>query len=151
MDKPVFPVLAEGEAPSKISDSETLRELGAGKYDGLFQGPDFRLSDLYKDTWKSRPPAPSVRLVGSVPAEPEVYVRPEYPPLAKLARIEGAVSFIVEVDAKGGANNLTFQVGHPLLRSAVQKAVSGWKFPPDVISYQVQATIEFALNCAKHN
>jgi hypothetical protein len=148
MEKPVFPTVAEEETSSKVSDSQTLRDLAAGKYDALFQGGNFRLSDLYQDTQK-RPAPASVRLVSSVPIQPEVYLQPEYPPLAKLARVEGAVSFIIEIDTKGAANNLAFQSGHPLLRAAVKRAVASWKFPADMITYKVWATIEFALNCAE--
>jgi len=55
MDKPIFPILAEAEKPSEISDSETLRDLAAGKYDALFRSSDFRLSDLYREAIQSHP------------------------------------------------------------------------------------------------
>jgi hypothetical protein len=148
MEKPMFPTLAEEETPSRVSDSQTLRDLAAGRYDALFRRADFRLSDLYKDTQK-RPATPSARLVSSVPTQPAVYVPPQYPPIAKLAHLQGTVSFVVDIDTKGVANNLTFQSGHPLLRPAVEKAVASWKFPADTGTYKVQATIEFALNCAE--
>jgi outer membrane biosynthesis protein TonB len=66
-----------------------------------------------------------------------------------MARVEGAVSFKAEIDTNGVATNLTFESGHPLLRRAVKEAVSGWRFPADAIRNEVQATIEFALNCPK--
>jgi hypothetical protein len=144
MDKPSFPTVAV--AP-EISDSETLRELGAGRYDALFQDTNFKLSDLYKEAAQPHPSPVRVELVKSAPNQPNVYVPPEYPPLAKMARIQGEISFVIGVDASGDARILAFQSGHPLLRGSVQKAVPRWKFPADAISYQVQATIEFALNC----
>jgi outer membrane biosynthesis protein TonB len=86
-------------------------------------------------------------LVSSVPTAPEVFVLPEYPPVARAERVEGVVSFIVEVDTNGVASHLTIENCDPLLCPIVREAVSGWRFPPEAISYEVKATIEFALNC----
>jgi TonB family protein len=148
MDKPIFPIIAGEELPSKEPDSEILRDLSAGKYDELFQNEEFRLSDLYRAA-QNHPPSPSVRLVSIVPPQPAVFGLPEYPALARLARIEGAVRFKIVVDTNGTATGPIFEGGHPLLRAAVKNAVDGWKFPPDGTTYEVQATIEFALNCPK--
>jgi len=148
MDKPSFPTLTQEDNAPRISDSETLRNLGAAKYDGLFQDTNFRLSALYSEAVDSHPAQSSVRLVRSVPTQPEVYVQPEYPPLAKMAKVEGEVSFVMKIDANGGTKILTFGSAHPLLRASVEKAVAGWKFPADMITYEVQATVEFAIVCA---
>ena len=120
--------------------------MSAGKYDELFQGGQLRLSDLYKAA-QNRPPPPSVRLLSSVPTAPVVFVQPEYPRQAITAHVEGDVAFIVEIDSNGSPTNLSFQSGDPILCAAVKKAASGWRFPPDAISYEVKATIEFDLNC----
>ncbi len=148
LDKPLFPISGEEELPSKDIDPEALRHLGEGDYDDLFQGAPDRPSALYRAA-QIRPPLPSVRLLTSVPVRPEVFALPEYPPLARLAHIEGVVSFKIEIDSDGSATNLTYQTGHPILRAAVKNAVSGWKFPKDSAHQQVQIAIEFALNCTK--
>jgi hypothetical protein len=56
----------------------------------------------------------------------------------------------MEIAVNGEANNLTLISGHPLLWPAVKDAASKWRFPKDAVGQQVQATIEFALNCTKH-
>ncbi len=148
MDKPIFPTPEREELSAKDSDSVTLRDLSEGKYDALFQGAPNKPSDLYRAA-KNHPPPPRVRLLSSVPLTPEVFVQPEYPLLARMARVEGAVSFKIEIDTNGGATNLTFESGHPILREAVKKAVSAWRFPKDASNQQIQATIEFTLNCPR--
>jgi hypothetical protein len=145
-DKPIFSIPGGEELPAKDLDPETLRRLSAGDYDALFQGAPDKPSDLYRAS-QHHPPPPSVRLLRSVPFPPDVFALPEYPPLARMAHVEGAVSFRIEVDATGSATNLTYESGPPLLRGAVTKAVTGWKFPRESAHQQVQATIEFALNC----
>lgn len=147
LDKPIFSIPGGEKLPAKDLDPEALRHLGAGDYDALFQGPD-KASDLYRAA-QIHAPLPSVRLLTSVPVRPEVFALPEYPPLARLAHIEGVVSFKIEIESDGSATNLTYETGHPILRAAVKNAVSGWKFPKDSAHQQVQAVIEFALNCTK--
>lgn len=146
MDQPIFPILGKEDVSAKESSSVALRDINAGKYDALFQGAPDKPSELYRAA-QNHPPPPSVRLLSSVPIQPEAFVLPEYPPLARMVGVEGVVSFKVEIDAKGAANNLTFESGHALLREAVKKAVSGWRFPKDACNQQIQLTIEFALNC----
>lgn len=148
MDKPMIPIPEREEQPAIDSESVTLRDLREGKYDRLFQGAPHKTTDLYVAA-QTRPPSPSVRLLSSVPLAPEVFVQPEYPPLARMARVEGVVSFNIEIDTNGDTTNLGFESGHPLLREAVKKAVSGWRFPKDAPSRQIEATIEFTLNCPR--
>ncbi len=147
MEKPIFPIPGKEEPSAKNSDSETLRDLGAGKYDALFQGAPDKPSDLYRASRKDPPPPPSARLVSSLPIPPEVFVLPKYPPIARMAHIEGAVSFKTEVDADGTATNVTFESGHPMLRPSVKEAVGSWRFPRASTKQEIHATIEFALNC----
>src|SRR5208282_3043585 len=148
LDKPIFSIPGAEELPAKDLDPETLRHLSAGDYDALFQGAPDKPSDLYRAA-QIHPPPPTVRLLRVVPTPPEVSALPEYPPLARLAHIEGVVSVKVEIDKNGNATDLVFESGHPLLLRAVKEAVSGWKFSKDSAHQQVQATIEFALNCPK--
>lgn len=148
MDKPIFAVSDSAEPPSDRSKSEPERELGLGKYDALFPGAPDVASDLYKSA-QNPPPPPTVRLVSSSPFQPQKVVLPWYPPIAKLARVEGQVAFKVDVDANGDATNFVLESGHPLLRGAVQDAVSKWVFPADGANQHVEAVIEFKTNCPK--
>jgi len=81
-----------------------------------------------------------------VPFQPEKFIRPEYPPIARLARIEGAV-VVIQVDANGGVTDAQFESGHPMLLATVKNAVSEWKFPKEAADQQIKATIDFKTNC----
>jgi outer membrane biosynthesis protein TonB len=132
----------------KNASPESLNDLSNGKYDDFFPEDKIRLSELYKDSQIARP-SPTVKLVDSAPIHPDVLVMPEYPPLAKLAKVEGLVSFVVEINTQGKVGKLTFESGNPILRGPVTKAVDDWKFPPNVTAYEVTATFEFQLNCSE--
>ncbi len=147
LDKPIFPAVAEEEPPVKDGQSSPiLLDLSAGKYDVLFKdGPD-RPSDLYRAA-QIKPAIPSVHLQSSTPFQPTKPILPKYPPIARVAHVEGAVSFEVEVDGTGGVSDIAFDSGPPLLRGAVKNAVSGWRFSEEAFNKQVRGTIAFALNC----
>jgi hypothetical protein len=147
MDKQVFPTSGKDTSPADGSDSLAQEDLGAGKYDALFQGAPQKPSDLYRAAQK-HPPLPTVQLQSSVPLEPELFVRPEYPPLARMAHVKGSVSFTVEIDGDGATGSLTFESGPVLFQGVVRDAVSKWKFPKDASGQEIHATIIFGLNCS---
>jgi len=147
MEKPVFQVSEAAEVPPSATDSEALREVSDGKYDGLFLASTVKASDLYRDA-QIRPAPPTVRLVSSsVPMPTETFTLPEYSLIARAAGVQGRVSFETEIDPSGNATNLTVSSGAPLLLPSVKKAVSQWRFPKEASGQQIQITIEFALNC----
>jgi TonB family protein len=145
LDRPIIAGLTEpvGVRPP---NGDAARALASGEYDRLFDGAPDRPSDLYRAS-QIRPPTPEVLLRSSVPFQPENFVRPEYPPIARLARIEGAVVVTFQIDANGGATGIQFESGHPMLRPAVENAVSQWKFPKEATHQQIKATIDFRTNC----
>lgn len=55
---------------------------------------------------------------------------PEYPPIAKAARAQGAVVVHIIVDGEGKVIAAQALSGHPLLQAAAVKAVRGWTFSP---------------------
>lgn len=74
---------------------------------------------------------------------------PQYPPLAKAARISGSVVVEVTVDEAGNVIAVRDLSGHPLLRSAAMQAARQWKFSPTLLSGQpvkVVGTITFNFN-----
>jgi hypothetical protein len=79
MEQPIFPDMKD-QSPATELTVDIQRDLSAGKYDSLFQGAPNRPSDLY---WVARtgPPRPDVRLLTSVPYQPEAFIEPEYPTL----------------------------------------------------------------------
>ena len=148
MDKPIFPSVDNTEPSLGQTNSESVRELNLGKYDALFSRAPDKPSDLYKAA-QNPVPAPSVRLMSSSPFQPRLVILPGYPPIAKLARVDGQVVFKVDIDGNGNATNLVFESGHPLLRGVVDAAVSKWVFPADAANQHVEVVIEFKTNCSK--
>ena len=63
-------------------------------------------------------------------------VRPEYPPLAKQARVQGTVTFGVTIAKDGTIANLNLISGPPLLVQAAQQAVQQWQYKPTLLNGQ---------------
>lgn len=61
-------------------------------------------------------------------------VAPEYPDLAKQARIQGAVRFSVVVGKDGSVESLNLISGHPLLVDAAKTAVQQWQYKPTLLN-----------------
>jgi len=57
-------------------------------------------------------------------------VPPEYPPIARRARVIGPVEVQVVIDEDGDVISATAISGHPLLREAAEDAARQWKFQP---------------------
>jgi TonB family protein len=144
-DRPMFGSLTEPTGAA-APNGETAKALASGEYDGLFAGAPDRPSDLYRAS-QIPPPVPDVQLRSSEPFQPGNFVLPGYPPIARLARIEGAVVVTFQVDANGRVTDTQFESGHPMLRPTVKAAVSEWKFPKEAADHRVRATIDFKTNC----
>ena len=88
------------------------------------------------------PPPPSapkppqrVRVGGNVQQANLIrQVKPPYPPLAKQARIQGAVVLEAVISKQGGVENLRVISGHPLLIQAALDAVKQWKYKPTLLN-----------------
>ncbi len=61
-------------------------------------------------------------------------VIPEYPPLARSARISGTVHLIGIIARDGTIRNLELVSGHPLLTRAAFEAVEQWIFKPTLLN-----------------
>lgn len=78
-------------------------------------------------------------------------VQPQYPPLARRARIQGAVVLQATIGRDGTIQNLHLVSGHPLLMEAAMEAVKQWRYRPYLLNNEpvdVDTTIEvnFTLN-----
>jgi TonB family protein len=62
--------------------------------------------------------------------------RPEYPPLAKQARISGVVELSAIIGKDGHVANLSVVRGHPLLVQAALEAVKDWVYQPTLLNGQ---------------
>ncbi len=96
---------------------------------------------------KRRPTGP-VRIGGKVAQANVIYsVQPVYPPLAKAARIQGAVEFTATISKQGTIEDLTLVRGHPLLVNAARQAVSQWKYRPTLLNGQpVEVVTDITVN-----
>lgn len=149
MDKPMFGDATRSDPSGRRSDSvmSAIEELAAGKYDTLFSGPD-EPSELYQQT-QHLPPPSSVELVSSTPFVPDAFVKPTYPLMGGVLAPEGSVSFAMQVDDNGGAMNVTFETGSPILWGITRAAVAKWHFPKEAIGQQIHVELRFTSNCPK--
>ncbi len=60
--------------------------------------------------------------------------KPEYPPLAKMARIQGQVRLEAIISKDGTIQDLKVVNGHPLLVKAALEAVSRWRYQPTLLN-----------------
>jgi hypothetical protein len=147
-DRPMFAIPGEEKRDAPTQDSEALRDISTGKYDLLFHGAPAKLSDLYSAA-QILPPVPTIRLVSSTPLQPEAFVPPGYPPLAKITHVGGPVKFTLDVNADGSVANFKVESGHPMLLGVTEKIVSSWRFPKDAVGQKINAVIDFATNCPR--
>jgi TonB family protein len=73
-------------------------------------------------------------------------VEPGYPPLAKAARVSGAVVVEVTLDLEGNVESARPVSGHPLLKESAVAAARQWKFQPTLLTgtaVRVIGTITF--------
>lgn len=77
-------------------------------------------------------------------------VKPNYPPLARQARIQGSVVLQAVISKSGGIENLHLVQGHPMLAPAAIEAVKQWKYKPyflngEPVEVETQITVNFTL------
>ncbi len=71
-------------------------------------------------------------------------VQPQYPPLARQARIQGTVVLQALIGKDGGIQNLHVVSGHPMLTNAALEAVKEWRYKPYYLNgepVEVETTI----------
>jgi periplasmic protein TonB len=77
-------------------------------------------------------------------------VQPNYPPLARSARIQGPVVLFATISTTGVIENLRVMRGHPLLVGAAIDAVKQWRYRPYIlngepIEVETEITVNFVL------
>jgi periplasmic protein TonB len=78
-------------------------------------------------------------------------VNPNYPPLARQARIQGTVILQAEISKTGDIQNLRLISGHPMLAPAAIEAVKQWKYKPyllngEPVEVETQVQVNFTLS-----
>lgn len=103
------------------------------------------------------PPAPAtpatperIKEGGVVEAANLIYgPKPDYPQLAKLARIQGTVRLDALIATDGTVTGLKVVSGHPLLVKAALEAVERWRYRPTLLNGQpVEVETEIDVNFA---
>jgi len=72
-------------------------------------------------------------------------IDPEYPPLAKAARIQGKVLLKATISKEGDVTSVSVVSGHPMLAPSAIEAVKKWQYKPFLVDGQpvtVKAEIE---------
>jgi periplasmic protein TonB len=77
-------------------------------------------------------------------------VLPIYPPLARSARIQGAVILQAMIGKSGAIENLRLISGHPMLAPAAIEAVRQWRYRPyvlngEAVAVETQIIVNFSL------
>ncbi len=106
-------------------------------------------------TLSSAPPAPGkanvpkrIRVGGQVELAKLIFQpRPEYPPLAKMARTQGTVRLEAIISKDGLIQDLKMMSGHPLLVKAAIEAVSRWRYQRTLLNGEpVEVVTEIDVN-----
>ena len=98
------------------------------------------------------PPPGAIRIGGDKQQAKLVrQLAPIYPPLAKQARIQGAVHLSALIGKDGSVKNLSVISGHPLLVQAAMDAVQQWAYEPtllngDPVEVLTQIDVNFTLS-----
>jgi protein TonB len=77
-------------------------------------------------------------------------VQPDYPPLARQARIQGSVILKAVISKTGHVEGLQVVSGHPMLTASAINAVKQWQYKPYILNGQpveveTNITVNFTL------
>ena len=122
--EPLGPVGLEGSPPSGGIEIEVLTTIPT-----LARPPHVSVPEVA--------PSGPIRVGGGVQMAKLVKkVIPEYPPLAKTARVSGVVHLLGVIAKDGTIQNLQVIGGHPLLARAALEAVRHWIYEPTLLNGQ---------------
>ena len=82
-------------------------------------------------------PPQRIRVGGNLEAARLIYApKPDYPPLARMARIQRTVRLEALIATDGTIKGLKVLSGHPLLLKAALEAVQQWRYQPTLLNGQ---------------
>lgn len=89
-----------------------------------------------------------IRVGGQVESAKLIFQpKPEYPPLAKMARIQGTVRLEAIISRDGTIQDLKVLSGHPLLVKVALEAVQRWRYQPTLLNGEpVEVVTEVDVN-----
>jgi protein TonB len=92
------------------------------------------------------------RLMGAQAFQFTKYVPPKYPPMARMALVEGNVSLLVTASPQDGSvQQVKVLSGHKMLQDSAIEAVRQWIFRPgqEKLNAPIAVTVEFSFRCPK--
>jgi protein TonB len=149
--------------PSKVQmirEDEAPPDLGAGGVPGGVPGgiPGGSAGGVIGGILAGQMAAPKVAIPQRVRVSQGVStgllikkVTPNYPQLAKQARIQGTVVLQAEISKEGTIQNLQLISGHPMLAPAAIEAVKQWRYKPyllngEPVAVETQVVVNFSLS-----
>jgi protein TonB len=143
------------EVPTEIAPDEGI-DLGVeGGVPGGVEGgvPGGVVGGVVGGLPSAPPPQEAPVRVGGNIKEPKKikHVNPEYPDIAKQARVQGIVILECVISPQGKVSNVTVLRGIPLLDQAAQDAVRQWVYSPTLLNgvpvpVIMTVTVNFKLN-----
>ena len=150
------PLVAQEEAPPSVASAGVPGGVVGGVPGGVLGGV---LGGVVGSgsSQPAPPPAPvaaapsgPLRVGGQVKPPRLIYrAPPEYPVLAKTARVQGTVDIEAVIDENGNVVKAHAMDGPALLIEAALKAVTQWKYEPTYLNgkpYPVDLTIQVSFN-----
>ena len=141
------------EVPGVVCPECVLGSVPDGTKGGILTSPFW--------TAQTSPPPPvapvkprmpiQIRVGGQVEAARAISrPMPDYPPLARMARVQGTVRLEAVISTDGRIQNLRVLAGHPLLVNAALEAVARWRYQPTLLNGEpvevvTQIDVNFAL------
>ena len=144
-------MIKEDEAPPQMAATGVVGGVPGGVPGGSMGGV---IGSIISSTPVAVPedchPAACACIVGRVSGLLLRKVQPNYPPLARQARIQGVVVLQAQISKDGAIENLQLISGHPMLAPAAIEAVKQWKYKPyllngEPVEVETQVQVNFTL------
>jgi protein TonB len=156
IDQPSNPPIAPTEAPAAIVPERAapgIPVVGPQTGEGVPQGIGIMTSDRPIVLTPPDPPRPAAPVrVADLPVSPRkiVDVRPQYPEIARAARVEGTIIMEAVLDTSGRVTQLRVLKSVPMLDQAAVDAVRLWRYTPSLygghpVSVLMTITVRFTL------
>jgi protein TonB len=141
-----------------VGNDSQLPNVGSGPFISGIPGSTGASDDVLNSFGTTRPimpvtPVPPVHpvRVSHISEGNLVYkVLPTYPPLARMAHVQGQVVLQAVISREGTIENLRLVSGHPMLAGAAIEAVGHWRYRPYILNnepveVETQITVNFSL------
>jgi len=141
-------VRSDADPGPAVQDAPTIDNGSSDPTTGIFQS----IGKSIPIVIPSRPVAAKPLVVSHWAEGNLVYrVQPNYPVLAREARIQGAVELRAVISKAGTIENLVVVSGHPMLSAAAIDAVRRWRYRPyllngEPIEVETDVTVNFLLS-----